>query len=215
MERERLEDIALRLPIFPLPRTVLLPGSTCPLHVFEPRYRQLVTHCLDGDRVFGIATVYQGPEATVQSQSAIPDLHSVVGVGELVAHQPFPDGRSNIAVRYVGRIKLQGELATDTLFRVVQGQVLEDVPDGAEPALRSLRVLVLQLGGMSVEAAEEARQLVQLEGMELADALARRVLVDVPGQLAYLSADRLTERVGIVQEALARFMEPTAPAGEA
>ena len=214
MERERLEEIAQRLPIFPLPRTVLLPGSTCPLHVFEPRYRQLVAHCLESDRVFGIATLNEeGPSAI--GPSAIPDLHAVVGIGELVAHQPFPDGRSNIAIRYSGRVRLQRELATDTLFRVVQGELLTDDTEGVDHALRALKVLVLQLGGMSTEASEEARRLVQLDGMELADALARRVLTNVHGQLAYVAADRLTDRVDLVQEALARFMGPSMPAGEA
>ena len=37
---------APELPVFPLPRTVLMPGAMLPLHVFEPRYRELVAHCL-------------------------------------------------------------------------------------------------------------------------------------------------------------------------
>lgn len=215
MQRERLEDISRRLPIFPLPRTVLLPGSTCPLHVFEPRYRELVTYCLEGDRAFGVATLREEDTPSPIGPSAIPDLHAVIGVGEVVAHQPFPDGRSNIAVRYAGRVRVQRELPTDTMFRVVQAEVLDDEPEGVSAALRALKVLVLQLGGMSTEASEEARRLVQLEGMELADALARRVLPDLPAQLAYVAADRLTDRVNLVQEALARFMGPSAPAGEA
>lgn len=215
MQHERLEEIARRLPIFPLERTVLLPGSTVPLHVFEPRYRELVTHCLQGERVFAIATTLERPEESVLGPTPIPDLHPVVGMGEIVAHQPFPDGKSNIAVRYLARVRLENELPTDTMFRVVQGRVLTDDATGIEPALRALRVLVLQLGGMSTEASEEARRLVQLEGMELADALARRVLPDVLGQLRYLGAHRLTDRIDIVQEALARFMGPSSSAGDA
>ena len=212
MQREQLEAIVQRLPIFPLPRTVLMPGSTLPLHVFEPRYRDLVTACLDSDGVMGIATLRPGFESNYEGA---PPVHDQLGMGEIVAHQPYPDGRSNIALRYVGRARIDQELATDTRFRVVQGTLLPDDDGGVEPALRSLRVLVLQLGGLSTEAAEEARRLVQLEGMELADALARRVLEDVDAQLGYLRADRLVDRVNLVQAELARFMAPSQPVGDA
>src|SRR3989449_1162245 len=48
------------LPIFPLP-IVLFPGAPQPLHIFEPRYRQLLQDCLAGDRRFGIALVAPPP----------------------------------------------------------------------------------------------------------------------------------------------------------
>ena len=212
MQQPQLEEIVRHLPIFPLPRTVLLPGSTLPLHVFEPRYRELVAHCLEGDGVMGIATLRPGYEA---NYDASPALYDCVGIGEVVAHQPFPDGRSNIALRYIGRAQIESELVTDHLFRVVQATLLEDDAEGVGPALRGLRVLVLQLGGLSTEASEEARRLVQLDGMDLADALARRLFENVEAQLSYLRSDRLVERVNLVQGELARFMAPTEPVGDA
>src|SRR3989442_14335260 len=51
--------VARELPIFPLP-TVLFPGAPQPLHIFEPRYRQLLQDCLAADRRFGIAYVAPG-----------------------------------------------------------------------------------------------------------------------------------------------------------
>ena len=42
------------LPLFPLPMTVLFPGVFLPLHIFEPRYKQMVTKALEGDRIIGI-----------------------------------------------------------------------------------------------------------------------------------------------------------------
>ena len=210
-DAQYLESIRA-LPIFPLPRTVLLPGATLPLHVFEQRYRDLVAHCLKGDRLIGIATLRPGYEATYEGS---PELFAELGVGELVGHQPYPDGRSNIALRFVGRVRILRELDTEHLFRVVEGEALLDDPHGVEAAIRALRVLVLQLGGLSTDASEEARRLVQLEGMQLADALARRLLHDIDSQLAYLRADRLIDRVGMVQDCLARFMLPQNVVGEA
>ena len=49
------------LPIFPL-NTVLFPGAPLPLRIFEPRYREMLKRCLDGDRRFGVALIKSGPE---------------------------------------------------------------------------------------------------------------------------------------------------------
>ena len=80
------------LPLFPLP-VVLFPGAALPLHVFEPRYRQLLADVMTGDRRFGLINL---PE-----QLAERDLPSgTVGcVAEVLNIEGLPDGRSNIMVR--------------------------------------------------------------------------------------------------------------------
>ena len=52
------------LPIFPLPNCVLLPGGLLPLHVFEPRYRELTRDCLAGDQLMAVARLRPGYEST-------------------------------------------------------------------------------------------------------------------------------------------------------
>lgn len=212
MEPEQLEEVARRLPIFPLPRTVLMPGTTLPLHVFEPRYRALVTHCLAGDRVMGVATLRPGYEVDYDGS---PAVYPEIGIGQIVAHQPFVDGRCNIVLRYEGCIALTDELDTEHLFRVVAGDVLTTDPMGIDSALQSLKILVLQLGSVRPEAAEEAHRLAQLEGMELPDALARRILDEVEAQRSYLAAGRLVDRVALVQDRLAQFLLAASTMGEA
>ncbi len=212
MEPEQLEEVARRLPIFPLPRTVLMPGTTLPLHVFENRYRALVTHCLAGDRVMGVATLKPGYEEDYEGS---PALYPEIGVGQIVAHQPFVDGRCNIVLRFEGCVQLADELETGEPFRVVSGEVLTTDPAGVERALQSLRVLVLQLGSVRPEAAEEAHRLAQLEGMELPDALARRIFDQLDTQRAYLAASRLVDRVALVQDRLAQFLLAGSTMGEA
>lgn len=211
MEVDRFREICTSLPVFPLPRTVLLPGAALPLHVFESRYRALVNHCLDGERAMGIATLKPGYEANYH---ATPDVWPEIGVGEIVAHQPFPDGRCNIVLQYVGRARLQDELRTDHPFRVIRGDVVPEDERGLGQALASLKVLVLQLGGLSPSAASEARRLIQLEGMELVDALARRLLEEPDEQRCYLGADRLVERIALIQDRLATFFVPSRSAGD-
>ena len=208
MDLARLQEICRSLPIFPLPRTVLMPGAVLPLHVFEPRYRALVADCLGGERVIGIATLRPGYEADYHGA---PPVFGEVGVGEVVSHQPFADGRSNIVVQYVGRARLVRELPSGTLYRVIEGEVVPDDDGGLEEAVRALKVLVLQLGAVSSAATSEARRLVTLEGTELVDALARRLLDDPEDQRAYLGARRLADRVTLVQDRLATFMVASRP----
>lgn len=212
MEIEQLEEVAQSLPIFPLPRTVLMPGTTLPLHVFEPRYRALVAHCLETHRVMGVATLQPGFEENYEGN---PALYPEIGVGQIVAHQPFVDGRCNIVLRFEGCVHLDHEFETDEPFRIVGGTVQQADASGIEGALQSLKVLVLQLGGVKTEAAEEAHRLAQLEGMDLPDALARRLFDQVDTQRRYLAATRLVDRVALVQDRLAQFMLTTSTVGEA
>jgi hypothetical protein len=82
------------LPLFPLD-LALLPGALLPLHVFEPRYRALTRHSLEGDRPFGIVRTHDGHLARVGCTARIVQVL-----------QTYPDGRSDILVRGEGRISL-------------------------------------------------------------------------------------------------------------
>lgn len=212
MDDAQYAERCSRLPIFPLPRTVLLPGTSLTLHVFEPRYRALVAHCLEHDGILGIATLRPGYEADYEGA---PALFPEIGVGQIVGHQPYPDGRSNIVLRSIGGVRLEEELQVDAPFRIVRAAAPPSDPSGLSSALQGLKVLVLQLGGLSREASEEAQRLIQLEGMELADALAKRLLEEIDDQRAYLGAERLVDRVALVQDRLARFLLPGQIVGEA
>ena len=93
------------VPVFPLPDTVLFPGTFLPLHVFEPRYRKLLATCLDSERRMGIALLQPGWEADYYGT---PTVHGLVGVGEIVDHVPFSDGTSDIVLRGACRARLVG-----------------------------------------------------------------------------------------------------------
>lgn len=200
MDRDRLEEVCRALPIFPLPDAVLLPGMVLPLHVFEPRYRQLVEHLQTQTPLLGIATLTG--EAAAEGEA--PPIHRELGIGMLVGHQGLPDGRSNILVQYVGSARVVREVPSEQAFRRVEADVLVTSTPAPEAVAR-LRMLVLQLGGLREEAESEARALAELSDDELVDGLARRVLADSDERRAYLVAD-LAERIDQVQERLAEFL---------
>lgn len=94
----RLEEVALvDVPVFPLPQVVLFPEALLPLHIFEPRYRQMLADCLAASRAIVIAQL---------DRSGAGRIAEVAGAGVIVDHQPLPDGRANIVVAGRARVRL-------------------------------------------------------------------------------------------------------------
>ena len=79
----------LRIPIFPLPEVVFFPETVLPLHVFEPRYRQMIADCLAGDRWLAVAMLRAGWEKDYQGR---PPVHGVAGAGEIIQAEMLADG---------------------------------------------------------------------------------------------------------------------------
>jgi len=211
VDRSRLEAVCRELPIFPLPRLVLMPGELLPLHVFEPRYRALVKYCQEGDGLMGIATICPGQPAEARS----PAVFSEIGIGEMVACQPYPDGRSTIVLQYVGRCRMETELESSHAFRLVQGVTSVADSTGSSRAIVRLKTLVLQLGSLSADATEEARRLVELDGSDMLDSLARKLLREPDERRKYLSAAQLGLRVQMVEDKLAEFLQVASPTARA
>jgi Lon protease-like protein len=103
--------------IFPLPRTVLLPGEILPLHVFEPRYRQLVESAIAGPRVFGVVEVEPGHE---HEQLGSPPVRQVGCLGFVAQHQELSDGRYVLWLVGLERFHIDEELEVETPFRQVR-----------------------------------------------------------------------------------------------
>ncbi len=114
----------MRLPLFPL-NAVLFPGTTLPLHIFEPRYREMIGRCLEHDEPFGICLILEGEEA---GGSAIP--HRIGTEATVIASQRFPDGRYDIVVEGRRRFEV---VDLDRTKAYLRGEVrfLEE-PEGRE-----------------------------------------------------------------------------------
>jgi len=123
--------MARDLPIFPLP-VVLFPGATQPLHVFEPRYRELLADCLAADQRFGITYVAppEGPDV-----DTMPPLGAVGCIALITATDALPDGRSDIVTVGERRFTLLDWVTRETTYRVARVEEFDDEPaDRAEVA---------------------------------------------------------------------------------
>jgi Lon protease-like protein len=172
-----------------------MPGAHLPLHIFEPRYRALVRWCLDEALPIGVATIAPG------SGTEPPELLPMVGVGRIVAHQGLPDGRSNIVLHSVGRMRILAEVDAGTPFRVARGVLALDDDRGSDEPIARLRQILGQLAGRAGSGAEAMRVLA-LPPWELVNLVARKVIEDADARARYLGADRLADRAECVIEHL-------------
>jgi uncharacterized protein len=199
-----------RLPIFPLPETVLFPNVLMPLHIFEPRYRRMVEDCLAGSRVMAMALLRPGWDAET---SLTPPVFGVVGAGVIVHDERLPDGRYNIAVKGVARVAVEEELITDAPYRVVRGRILEDEfpPEGPEALERELTTLKLCYLRLTAELPGSNDDLTRFvtrakDPALLVDVIASVAIPDVEERQRLLETRSVKERLRRVTQAVGDFI---------
>lgn len=121
------------IPIFPLPNVVLFPHMLLPLHVFEPRYREMVRDAARGARLIGMALLREGWERDYHGR---PPVFPVGTVGEMVHLEDLPDGRSNIMLRGLRVYSIQEELDRGTTYRQVKVTWAETSTRQLSPGVR-------------------------------------------------------------------------------
>lgn len=134
-----------QLPLFPLSNVVLFPHLRAPLHLFEPRYRQLGRDAIAGDGLVGMAVVR--PEHAAE-MSGDPPLFPVGCAGRITRSKQLPDGRYDIVLTAFGRFRILAELEREAgrLYRVARVEMLEDrMQDADRPRVGALRARCLEL----------------------------------------------------------------------
>ncbi|MFO0832220.1 MAG: LON peptidase substrate-binding domain-containing protein [Phycisphaerales bacterium] len=123
------------IPLFPLDSVALLPQQVLPLHVFEPRYRQMVEHALDGNGLIAMA-VFEGDQWK-QEYHGRPRIRPVVCVGHIVQHSKRADGRYDILLQGVCRARVLKEVppTEDRLYRAAYLEPFSVPTEGGELSL--------------------------------------------------------------------------------
>jgi len=116
--------------LFPLPNVVLLPHVVQPLHIFEPRYCELLEDALATDRLIALVRLEAGWERDYECR---PPIAPVACLGRIAAHQRTPEGTHKILLQGVRRAAIQRELPTARAFRQAEVDLLDDFypPSGA------------------------------------------------------------------------------------
>lgn len=139
------------IPLFPLPNLVLLPGAIAPLHIFEPRYRQMMVDVLDDDCRIAMALLKPGWEKHCHGPAAICP---VVCVGRVLTHELLPDGRCNLLLQGQSRAAVVREHAGKA-YRQAEVELLPQ-KSPPEAALTGVRRQMLELMSRGILAQAEA-----------------------------------------------------------
>ena len=136
------------IPIFPLPNAVLFPNVFMPLHIFEERYRTMVSDALAGDRIIGMVLLKAGFERDYEGR---PPIFPVGCAGVITHSEPLPDGRFNIVLKGLEKFRVTGEDSTKP-YRVATVDALpEPMTETARAELHRLRQRVEALLAAAVE----------------------------------------------------------------
>jgi hypothetical protein len=202
-------DEAERLPLFPLSNVVLFPRVKTPLHLFEPRYRQLARDVLAGERRIGMAVVHPDHLGEI---SADPPLLTVGCCGVVTESQRLPDGRYNIVLLGEHRFRMLGEDERDgeRLYRVARVARLEDpYPPGERDRVARLRANIAENMAVLIRrtqperaAALDAELFASVDDATLVNSLANTLALPPEEKLRLLEAESIPERYARLASAL-------------
>ena len=211
---DHLTQAAEALKVFPLPSAVLFPHSVIPLHIFEPRYRDMVRDALATDRIIALAQLEPGWEPRYGGR---PAMQPVLCAGLIIWHDALSDGRYNILVQGVCRARLVSELPPERLYREARVDLLPDPPFHG-PEEEQLRQAIFELVGRVPPAFSEGLlpAVARANGGALADVVAAAIIPEPERRQALLAEldvrHRLQEVTDEVGELIGR-LQPMRPMG--
>ena len=132
-------ELPAQLPVMVLPGATLFPHALLPLYIFEPRYRAMLAHCLDGSRMFCVALVKPG----VSEARRADDFFHTAGCGLVRACVGKEDGTSNLILQGLARVRFTG-FAQEKPFRIAEIEPIKS-EDGGSIEAEALGAKVLEI----------------------------------------------------------------------
>jgi Lon protease-like protein len=194
--------IPREVPIMVLPNAVLFPHSLLPLHIFENRYRQMLSHCLTGERMFSVASTKAG----IREPQGVEDLRSVAGIGLIRACVGNENGTSNLVLQGLARVRIL-EWTQEEPFRIAEIELIESRTGNAIEAdalgekVKELCVRIQQLG--LPLPANLLEQMHQIDNPEvLADVVGAAFVNELAPRQQLLESQDVSERLRLLIQIL-------------
>ena len=146
-------EIPREVPVMTLSQTVLFPQAMMPLFIFEPRYREMLSTVLEGDRIFAVAALDERDE----DAEVLETPYSIAGVGVVRACKQNPDGTSNLILQGLARVELENFVCEEP-YRCARIQQLISESDGSEETLGSIQPTLLALVQIQMRLGAEISQ---------------------------------------------------------
>jgi len=194
------ETKTMRLSVFPLAGALLFPGMHLPLHIFEPRYRALVSDAMARDRRIGMIQPRPGPN------SDRPALFDVGCVGKIAEVEALEDGRYNLILQGLSLFRIARELDVTTPFRQVEAELL---PLDSEQTLSLSRRAALEMESRRFADAQgyavDWEAVTRLDDEALVNGIAQIAPFDVAAKQALLEAGQIEERAELIIQLMQFF----------
>lgn len=191
-----------RLSIFPLPGALLFPGMHLPLHIFEPRYRALVSDAMARDRRIGMIQ----PRGGGADGDKRPALFEIGCVGRIAEIEMMDDGRSNLVLEGLSLFRVLRELDAGTAFRQVEAELLDPPGDAAlAPAERASLEMESRRFAEVQGYAVDWEAVTRLDDESLVNGIAQIAPFDVAAKQALLEAGDLSERAALIVQLMQFF----------
>lgn len=210
-----IDEVELRaIAMFPLPNVVLLPGGLLPLHIFEPRYREMTRDVLAGSKLLAMARLKPGHEA---NSHGFPVIYPTIGVGRVIASDELGDGRYNILVRGLIRAEVDEELPAEHLYRVVRARPMPDARDEQPGVLAAMHQKLItlcdQLSMALDQGGEQLREIVRSEAAPgaCADVVCAALVTDLDERQWLLEAADPAARLERAMHHVGRLLVEVAP----
>jgi uncharacterized protein len=179
------------IPLFPLPNVVLFPNVFLPLHIFEPRYRQMIDEALRGDRIIGVVLLRPGWE---RHYNARPPVYRTGCAGVITHSERLTDGRFNIVLRGMEKFSVTGE-DEGRPYRLAQVEsVREPGSETFREAMHAARQRLEELLVPQPVGRPEPKMPAAMPDEELVNALAQYMEFEPVEKQALLERDGLLER---------------------
>jgi Lon protease-like protein len=199
------------MPVFPLPHAVFFPGTALPLHIFEPRYRAMIEDMNlegEGPRSMAIALLSPGFEKDYEGR---PPVHLIAGAGRVVDFQRRPDGRFDLVLYGVARVRLEELPAEGKPYRRAHATVIPDRIPHLDPvqkmipdvlAAASSVASIIRKRHPTFEIGVDAHSPVVL----FADRIADRLVADVERRQAILEQPDVKVRLALIHDSLLELL---------
>jgi len=193
-----------RLSIFPLPGAILFPRMHLPLHIFEPRYRALVSDAMARDRWIGMIQPRQSPGPSHDQE---PPLFGIGCVGKIIDVEALDDGCYNIILQGQARFRMVRELEVTTAFRQIEAE-LEPISDEPEQLGIANRASLEQQSRIFAQAqgyAVDWEAVNRLDDEALVNGIAQIAPFDPAAKQALLEAPSLGARAELIVQLMSFF----------
>ena len=189
------------VPLFPLPNVVLFPGVFLPLRIFEPRYREMVAHAIEGDRIIGMVLLRPGWERHYEGR---PPIFQVGCTGVMTHVERLADGEYNIVLRGIERFRVLTENHDRSYRRAIVEPLMEramsqpdlDAVTAHREKLEALLATRLETRGT------DTRTAAVMSDEDLVNALAQYLDLEPLEKQALLEHDSLRSRAESLVELL-------------